>query len=71
MHRIHEPVPLFAKEIQRPVDGFMSRISTKQPFWRANWTVCGPCAVWLLFSHLCLQGTQCWLMDLHMAASGP
>lgn len=39
MHRIHEPVPLYEAEISRPVDGFMSRISTRQPFWRANWTV--------------------------------
>ena len=42
MHRIHEPVPLYANEIQRPVDGFMSRLNTRQPFWRANWTVRTP-----------------------------
>lgn len=39
MHRIHEPVPLYAGEIQRPVDGFMMRLSEGKPFWRANWTV--------------------------------
>ena len=45
MHRIHEPVPLYANEIQRPVDGFMSRLNTRQPFTRANWTVrCSACA---------------------------
>lgn len=39
MHRIHEPVPLYEREIQRPVDGFMMRLATGKPFTRANWTV--------------------------------
>lgn len=39
MHRIHEPVPLYEREIQRPVDGFMMRLATGKPFTRANWTI--------------------------------
>ena len=37
--RIHEPVPLFNKEILKPVNAFMNRITPNKPFWRANWTV--------------------------------
>ncbi|CAL5220722.1 g2779 [Coccomyxa viridis] len=39
MRRIHEPVPLFNKEILKPVNAFMNRITPNKPFWRANWTI--------------------------------
>ncbi len=32
-------MPLFNKEILKPVNAFMNRITPNKPFWRANWTV--------------------------------
>ena len=53
--RIHDPVPIFNKEILKPVSAFMNRITPTRPFWRANWTVCAPaallaCGDWVLAS---------------------
>ena len=39
LRRIHDPVPIFNKEILKPVNAFMTRITPTKPFWRANWTV--------------------------------
>ena len=32
-------MPIFNKEILKPVNAFMTRITPTKPFWRANWTV--------------------------------
>lgn len=39
LQRVHAPVPLYEKEIQRPVAAFMNRLEVGKPFWRCNWTV--------------------------------
>lgn len=39
MHHIHLPVPRYRDEIERPALGFMDRLKTEKPFWRANWTI--------------------------------
>ena len=57
MHRVHEPVPLYAREIQRPVDGFMSRLQPDKPFTRANWTVRAHGKLSQCMQHLCTDWT--------------
>ena len=39
MKAIHSPVPKFHKEVSKPVDAFMRRLSPPKPFWRANWAI--------------------------------
>ena len=39
MKAIHSPVPKFHKEVSKPVDAFMQRLSPPKPFWRANWAI--------------------------------
>ena len=52
---IHEPVPLYANSIARPLDKFMERLADGKLFCRSNWTVC------LCAPHLLSQTHPCRL----------
>lgn len=39
MAAIHEPVPLYAEKLARPVDRFFDKLVPNKAVWRANWSV--------------------------------
>ena len=39
MEGIHKPVPRFAEEISKPVDGFMTRLKAGVVWTRSNWNI--------------------------------
>jgi dimethylamine monooxygenase subunit A len=36
---IHDPVPGYAEELERPVDRFFAALKPARPVWRVNWTI--------------------------------
>lgn len=60
MSRIHQPVPLYADSISRPVNTFMERLQTSRPYERCNWTVWSFANIYCLV-HVLLVDFNCRL----------